>query len=333
MNDDAEFEAFLKGEGDLARRLQGLAQPSPGPSVDAAILGRIRTSMEQQRDVAANDAGEPQSGPRIAPAMGMRWRVPVGIAASVLVGLFATQAYQSNTSRELVTMREQERAADAVLEEELAPVPAPPAPPAPAPAAELEQAPAMPEARKPAPEMAAPTPPIVVPAERTRTAGLEKRASAAAAQKRRAESPVAPPVVSAADVATPPLPPPAAPSVPAPVSAAPAAKSRFAAPTPQTMQEVTVTGSRIQSHVAEASSPVQMVSDRMEVSGSRIRSGIATDRAVDGAAWAQAIEQMLDKGDVAGALREWKKLRETYPDFVAPAQLEARMKRLVELND
>lgn len=333
MNDDAAFEAFLNGEGDLARRLQGLAQPSPSPSLDAAILGRIRTSMEQQRDVAANDAGEAQTGARVAPVMGMRWRVPVGIAASVLVGLFATQAYQSNTSRELVTMRDQERAADAVLEEELAPVPARPAPPAAAPAAALEQAPAMPEERKPAPEPAAPPPPPDMPAKRARAAELEKPRSVKPGLERRAESPVAPPVVSAADVAMSPAPPPAAPTMPAPVSAAPAAKSRSAAPAPQAMQEVTVTGSRIPSRVAESYSPVQVLSDRVEVSGSRIRSSSAADRANDAAAWVQAIEQMLDKADVAGALREWKKLRETYPDFVAPAPLEARMKRLVELND
>ena len=333
MNDDAEFEAFLKGEGDLARRLQGLAQPSPSPSLDAAILGRIRTSMEQQRDVAANDAGEAQAGPRLAPAMGMRWRVPVGIAASVLVGLFATQAYQSNTSRELVTMREQERAADAVLEEKSAPVPTPAAAADSAPAPGLAQAPAMPEQRKPAPEPAAPPPPPPdMPAKRMRAVELDKPRSVTPGLERRAESPGAPPVMTEADVATSPVPPPAAPPMPAPVSAAPAAKPRLAAPTPQAMQEVTVTGSRIPSRVAESSSPVQL-SDRVVVSGSRIRTSIAEDHTVDSAAWIQAIEQMLDKGDVAGALREWKKLRETYPDFVAPAPLETRMERLIELND
>lgn len=110
-------------------------------------------------------------------------------------------------------------------------------------------------------------------------------------------------------------------------------KASASAPLPQAMQEVTITGSRIPSRVAEGASPVQLLDERQpEASAARLRSGLAPDPRADAALWAQLIENMLDKGDISGALREWKKLRETYPDFAAPARLEARMKRLLELN-
>ena len=96
MTDDAEFDAFLNGEGDLARRLQGLAQPGPSAALDAAILANARAAMAQQGpSVAANDSGDATPAPRLAPSLGWRWRIPAGIAATVLVGVFANQTFQS----------------------------------------------------------------------------------------------------------------------------------------------------------------------------------------------------------------------------------------------
>ena len=380
MSDDAEFEAFLKGEGELSRRLQALDQPSPSADLDAAILGRIRTSMEQQQREAANDPGAPASGPRIAPVMGMRWRVPVGIAASVLVGLFATQAYQSNTSSDLVTVREQERAADAVMKEEQAAVPPPAAaeekraaaiaPAADAaneavPAPVVQAVPAVPAAPAEAPAAGA------VSAETHKPALQRRSARYAARPVPSVEATPAPAVIAAQDSAAPAPPPPfsfsappAAAPAPAPVAASQAASQaeagrlssaaaaasrsrepivnhfKAAAPAPMpsapsVLERVEVTGSRMPpARIAEGPSPIMVLKDqRVEITGSSIgRSGVRQAPDLEAAAWVEAIEQLLDKGDIAGAVREWKKLRLAYPGYKAPAKLEARMKALLELN-
>jgi hypothetical protein len=93
--DDADFEAFLRGEGDLAEGLDALAQPSPSATLDAAILARARADVERdernarlQRDAQrAREANEARGqAANDAPARG-RWGVPAGIAATVLAGV------------------------------------------------------------------------------------------------------------------------------------------------------------------------------------------------------------------------------------------------------
>lgn len=99
MSDDAAFDAFLKGEGLLARQLQSLPQGAPADQLDAAILQRARDLMAQDaRAPAANDAGG-AAAPRMA-ALSWRWRVPAGIAATVLAGVFAHQAFRASEDME-----------------------------------------------------------------------------------------------------------------------------------------------------------------------------------------------------------------------------------------
>lgn len=123
MSDDAEFDAFLKGDGDLSRRLQDVPQAVPSAALDAAILQRARELMAQEssRPAAANDAGTKQPAPRL----GWRWRVPAGIAATVLAGVFARQAYQASADREREAAMPQ-AADDSAL---IMPAPAPMQPP------------------------------------------------------------------------------------------------------------------------------------------------------------------------------------------------------------
>jgi hypothetical protein len=122
MNDDAQFDAFLRGEGDLTRDLQGLAQPGPSASLDAAILANARQAMAQEpRSDAANDSGAAPSAPRLAPGLGWRWRAPAGIAAAVLVGVFAQQTF--NTSGDLNDVSTPSAPAAEVAAEHPAPAP------------------------------------------------------------------------------------------------------------------------------------------------------------------------------------------------------------------
>ena len=149
MGDDAEFDAFLKGEGDLARRLQAMPQPGPSAELDAAIVGRVRASLAPAGREAANDPADP--GPQPARGLGLRWRIPAGIAATVLVGLFAKQSYETSVGAVQMQAPSQERATNVIILQDKA---APPAPQLdPAATAQLE-AESRPQPQKPASRMA-----------------------------------------------------------------------------------------------------------------------------------------------------------------------------------
>jgi hypothetical protein len=121
---DAELDAFLKGEDELSRRLKALEQPSPSAELDAAILAQA------QRPAAANDASDGLALKAPMQRLGLRWRVPAGIAATVLAGVLAHQAWQASADLD----REREVS-------DMAPVSALPAPPVPQPPAAIEHSP------------------------------------------------------------------------------------------------------------------------------------------------------------------------------------------------
>ncbi|MQA18532.1 hypothetical protein [Rugamonas rivuli] len=148
--EDAAFEDFLKGEGDLARQLQGLPQPSVPEALSAAILARAAADLGggARAGESANDAlhgGAQASSP--ARHFLRRARVPLGIAASVVLALFVVrglmpQAFAPEVRQDSVV---QESAPPAAKMAEVAPnrdvaettiaiaepaaVPAPPPPP------------------------------------------------------------------------------------------------------------------------------------------------------------------------------------------------------------
>jgi hypothetical protein len=109
---DAELDAFLKGQDDLSRRLRGLEQPSPSVELDAAILARAG------RPAAANDPTDDAARQLPMPRLGLRWRLPAGIAATVLAGVLAHQVWQASA--------DMDRTGQARLAEAL---PSPPPPP------------------------------------------------------------------------------------------------------------------------------------------------------------------------------------------------------------
>lgn len=79
---DTDLDAFLKGEDELSRRLQALPQAEPSAALDAAVLARARVALAP---AAANDP---------AP-LPMRWRVPAGLAAMLLVGVLAHRSFDA----------------------------------------------------------------------------------------------------------------------------------------------------------------------------------------------------------------------------------------------
>lgn len=85
--DDAEFEALMQRTGDLAELLRAIPQPEPSAELDAAILAHAELVLSRgQTPAAANDAVLPESTKR-PPSFIWRWRLPLGLAASVLLVL------------------------------------------------------------------------------------------------------------------------------------------------------------------------------------------------------------------------------------------------------
>ncbi|GGC67791.1 hypothetical protein [Undibacterium terreum] len=91
-DDDADFEAFLLGQGDLAAHLQALPQASPSPELDQAIFAKVEAAMQQGMPAPMLAANDPVIPERQAakPVAGRapftrRWSAPLATAASVAV--------------------------------------------------------------------------------------------------------------------------------------------------------------------------------------------------------------------------------------------------------
>lgn len=297
MSDDAEFDAFLKGEGELSRRLQAMPQAEPSAELDAAILNRARLAMAQEtHPAAANDPGSAPATPRLAPSFGHRWRVPMGIAATLLAGVFANQAFQQQSKLEEPVVADMVAPAPVLIApaEELAQKPAMLAPPPPQPKADREIA-NFARSAAPAPEPAveaksAPPPPPPRP---------EAMAAAPAA-------PAPAPVVAA--------------TVPAPAAPAPVA----AATAPALAQDARGRSQALGGLAADAdkrkAAPPEVL-ERVAVTGSRIKPA-------DSKSWLAEIERLLKEGENEQALHEWQRFREAYPREKVAPELEARLDAL-----
>ncbi|MFB9240608.1 hypothetical protein IV454_25585 [Massilia antarctica] len=345
---DEEFDAFLRGEDDLSRRLRGLTQPASSPRLDAAILGYVKSGLAQEaRPAAANDAAGGDASPRLAPGLGRRWRIPAGIAAGVLAGVLGHQLYQGGGAR-----KEKEMAAASVVAlDQAAAEMAPQAPAAPRPApvnAEVATAPppppvavaAAPPAHEPPPSGLA-SPPSVKPAP---PAPLPQAPIIAAA-------PPAPPPVGQA-LSKPSAPPPAVEGALAGFGSEPKARMHenyTTAPSP--------TPSRVLAEPETAAAPPAMkmgaaaASERVPVEARRSaeapserfsRNEASADRTAGKAAaapradqetmhakrardWLSVIDTMLKADLKSDALAEWTKFRVAYPDYQVPDEMLARI--------
>lgn len=97
--DDAEFELFLKRDGDLSRQLQSLSQPEPSAELDAAILATAEKELavaNRRSDQASNDNFIP-GAPSARPTFFRRVQVPMGLAASVMVAVLVTLQWEARS--------------------------------------------------------------------------------------------------------------------------------------------------------------------------------------------------------------------------------------------
>ncbi|MDQ1829342.1 hypothetical protein [Massilia scottii] len=302
---DEQFDAFLRGEDDLSRRLQGLTQSASRAQLDAAILGYVKAGLAQEaRPAAANDATGGEASPRLAPGLGRRWRIPAGIAAGVLAGVLGHQLYRGGgTPMEnamVAAEMEHERPA-AAMAPEAAPVvvaemtPAPPQPVAPAEAPSARPAAPVAIVAAPAAEQA---PPVV-------------SAPAPSLQS-------APPMIAAA----PPAPPPAVAEATADL---PQMKAKAAPPSERVVADAernfATSSERIAGNVAPLSRTARAAKD--DAAAPRADQEAAqAKRARD---WLSVIDAMLKADLKNDALAEWTKFRAAYPNHPVPDEMLARI--------
>ncbi|WGG48630.1 hypothetical protein [Rugamonas sp. DEMB1] len=341
--DDDEFEAFLRGDGALARQLSALPQPQAPAALDATILAAVRAdlaapaSTSTSTKLAANDpapgAGESTAGelrPQPTVSRLARWRMPLATAASVIGAISLMLQWQRQPESERIAPPRQSAVAPATAESitvaaaptvasaPTAPVPAAPAAPAVAPAPKPTAAAAPPA---PAPPLAASAARAAVPgskmsteetvardndAARTHIAPPPKAAPASASvlEKPAAEQSVYARATSA---------PAGYLSAPAPATVAPPAPvAGYGAPAASDAVNVTVTGSRLMAAPtgpAAAAKPAE---------------------AARAQAWLNVIDEMLKAELRQDALSEWTRFRLAYPDHPVPETLRARIKAAQE---
>jgi hypothetical protein len=86
--EDAAFEEFLQGRGELVKQLKAMSQMTPSAALDAAILASARNAIEQEKRVKQAAANDPVA-PRQKGFM-PRLRIPRGMAASLMVAVLVT---------------------------------------------------------------------------------------------------------------------------------------------------------------------------------------------------------------------------------------------------
>lgn len=83
--DDAGFEAFLRGEGELADLLHAMPQPDASSQLEAAIMADAQAALARPPVTAGVAANDPVIAS--APVFLARWKIPLGLAASILLAL------------------------------------------------------------------------------------------------------------------------------------------------------------------------------------------------------------------------------------------------------
>jgi len=118
QHDDAEFELFLQGSDELASKLKALGElvDSPGPSaeLDATILATIERELEQEASAAyltPTGAANDPIAPEVAGMQPLshhsnswmtRWRVPLGLAAGLFLGVLLHRSLRSEDPLESI---------------------------------------------------------------------------------------------------------------------------------------------------------------------------------------------------------------------------------------
>ncbi|MEO6919384.1 MAG: hypothetical protein ABI171_10310 [Collimonas sp.] len=339
--DDAEFDAFLQGDGDLARQLQGLPQPAPSAELDAAIMAQAETLMRTPAALpqAANDAALPHKERRGKPRFMLRWPTQLAMAASMVLAVLVTLRWQAEPTPEQQDLAQQQRQAE------------PAAPLAAAPA--LSSSPAALSTGAPTPDAASATTATAVatapPAPPSIAESRQQTAPALSRSKRaKQDAPIAVKPEPAAKASAPVT----EPERQIPLADAPS-RPNYAAPQ---LPEVpsAILGARVRAviqpraaaqtsaapaaPVASAPAPSPAPPFLMPVPAPVVAAPVLPAPAVASAAkpesttkaetWLSAIDEMLKAGLRQDALEEWEKFNRAYPDYPVPKNLRDQIKAL-----
>ncbi|WP_211441691.1 hypothetical protein [Collimonas humicola] len=337
--DDAEFEAFLQGEGELARQLRGLPQPSPSAALDAAILAQADAlaKAEAPAPQAANDALSGKAAKPGKPHFLMRWSTQLAMAACTVLAVLATLRWQAEPAVQPY---------DAAPQAEPAAQPAAPiaAPPAAATAAVDMEPQAKPQLPQPKTAARKASPPTTTTSEAKSSAPLniqDMQATPAYAPAP-APAPAPPSALSRQNYAASPSQPaspessasraraiimPAAPVADVPAPVAPAPDANYSPPPAPAAAAPAPTYSSAPAPALASGAGARALPTQSEMAPVVAPSGKAesTPRAE---AWLSAIDEMLKAGLRQDALEEWEKFKRAYPDYPVPEKLNAQIRLL-----
>lgn len=329
-DDDRELEAFLRGEDELSALLRQAPQPVPPPDLDARILAQARTALEQPVAAANDPAPQPLARPWL-----QRARVPLGLAATVVLGLSLTLRWEGwQDDKPAAVLYDSVPAAPAAPpvagqkaqqddvqpqagDGPVTPLPAPsPARAKPAQLPKDVAAKPAPESAQPVPQPSPPPPTAAAPAPMTSVPPAPARPAPPAPS-----APAPPPPAPSAPPAQAPAP------APAPVPMAPAAvpATAPAAPAPHVREQAAT----MPAPAPVAAPPEQpAASNRIDVTGSRINRAQAPAADPRAQQWLAVIAELLDRRLDDDARDAWQQFRRAFPGYPVPAALQARIDAL-----
>lgn len=337
---DADFEAdfadFLQGKGELSSLLQALPQPAPAAELDQKILAATRAALQREAasrtPTAANDPA-----PAVSPIR--RWRIPIGIAASLVLTLTVTLQMQQHHADEVTVQAE-------MLERTERPAPA-----------------AAPAAPEPTPTAAADAPivaePVAAPPRQAKKAAqpsnhdlaagagdsqlLAKRQQAETAAASRANAKAAERRVAQAQVTEQEkLAHEQRPSMAKEKRALDKTEQETTALQAKAEQMAAESAKRVTEPATEPAKPVAPAAPppqpaRMAAAGpapaARMAPNIAASSSVASDAGSERdylarIEQALKQGRQRAALEEWERFRRIYPAYPVPPELQKQIEAL-----
>ncbi|PFH11920.1 hypothetical protein BCF11_4387 [Collimonas sp. PA-H2] len=332
--DDAEFEAFLQGEGELARQLQGLPQPSPSAALDAAILAQADALAKAEAPVqqAANDALSGKAAKPGKPHFLIRWSTQLAMAACTVLAVLVTLRWQAEPAVQ---------AYDAAPQAEPAAQPAAPIAAPPPAAVEMEPQ-AKPELPRPkAASHKAPSP-TTTTAEAKSSVPVNIQDMQATSAYAPAPTPAPPPAPTRQNYAGSPSQPaspensasrvraiimPAAPVAAVPAPVVPAPESNYSPPPAPAVAAPAPVYSPAPAPALASGAVATTLPTQSELAPVVASSG-KSESPARAEAWLSAIDEMLKAGLRQDALEEWEKFKRAYPDYPVPEKLRTQIRLL-----
>ncbi|HEY8100583.1 MAG TPA: hypothetical protein VIF82_07485 [Burkholderiaceae bacterium] len=317
QTEDAAFEDFLQGRGELVKQLKALSQLSPSAALDAAILASAKAAVAQaelSKQVAANDPVSPRK-----PGFLSRYRMPLAMAASLMVAvLVAVQWYEQPAYQAPIQVAQ-----------------APMAEPAPATTDVPQLAQADTNAKgiseSTNKDMAIAPPPVAAAkpsnsVAESRQAMSEKKAATQMASNARVANEA---LKSAAERAN---------AAPTQLAQADTAQMKYKSAVMQEQKVATAPAPASTPAPAAATPPAAANLARESIRAAAVAAPVAaapssessakTDSQEKQKAWLAHIEELIKANSSKEALAEWEKFEKTYPAYPVPEKLREQIKAL-----